>query len=44
MAAIIGDSSNPLESVTVIVNHPAANPYFLRKLEKHGLKGRVINE
>jgi RHS repeat-associated protein len=43
MAKIIGDPSNPIKNVEVIVSDPAANQFFVDLLKKYGLNGRVIN-
>ena len=43
MAKIIADPSNPLRDVEVIVSDPAANPFFIDLMKKHGLNGRIIN-
>jgi hypothetical protein len=43
MGKIIGDSTNPLRDVEVIVSDPAANQFFIDMLKKSGLDGRIIN-
>lgn len=43
MSQVIADPSNPLSSVRVITNDPAANAYFQSLLDKYELKGEVVN-
>ena len=42
MAAVIEDPSNPLVRVEIVVNHPAAIPYFVGILKKFELDGRIV--
>ena len=42
LAAVIKDPTNPLTKVEIVVNHPAAVPYFVDLIKKFGLNGRVV--
>jgi hypothetical protein len=43
MKKFIDASGNPLLSVRIITNNPAANPYFRSLLDKYRLKGEIVN-